>query len=209
MNDLDKHFSELSIDQLKKFNSLIELYRFWNYKVNLISRKDISNLYVNHILHSLSIAKIQQFIDGTDVLDVGTGGGLPGIPLAILFPNVNFTLLDSISKKIKVVEDIKKNLNISNVTTINDRAENHYLKYDFVISRAVSKMDKFYSLVKNNIKPKSINSMPNGIISLKGGDLKSELKNFNNFKVFEISKIFTHDFFQTKKIVYIPFKFNK
>jgi len=204
LNDLDKHFSELSIDQLKKFNSLIELYRFWNSKVNLISRKDINNLYVNHILHSLSIAKIHEFIDGTDVLDVGTGGGLPGIPLAILFPKVNFTLLDSISKKIRVVDDIRKNLNLSNVVTVNDRAENHNLKYDFVISRAVSKMDKFYSLVKNNIKSKSINSIPNGIISLKGGDLESELKHFNNLKVFEISKIFTDDFFQTKKIVYIP-----
>jgi len=204
LNDLDKHFSELSSDQLKKFNSLIELYRFWNSKVNLISRKDIDNLYVNHILHSLSIAKIHKFIDGTDVIDVGTGGGLPGIPLAILFPRVNFTLLDSISKKIKVVEDIRKKLNLSNVITINDRVENHDLKYDFVISRAVSKMDKFYSMVKNNIKSKSINSMPNGIISLKGGDLESELKQFNNFKVFELSKFFLDDFFQTKKIVYIP-----
>ena len=128
MNELDKHFSELSIDQLNKFNSFIELHRFWNSKVNLISRKDIDNLYVNHILHSLSIAKIHEFIDGTDVLDVGTGGGFPGIPLAILFPKVNFTLLDSISKKIKVVEDIRKKLNMSNVITINDRAENHHLK---------------------------------------------------------------------------------
>ena len=204
MNDLNKHFSELSSDQLKKFKSLIELYRFWNSKVNLISRKDIDNLYVNHILHSLSIAKIHKFIDGTDVIDVGTGGGLPGIPLAILFPRVNFSLLDSISKKIKVVEDIRKKLNLSNVITINDRVENHDLKYDFVISRAVSKMDKFYSMVKNNIGSKSINSMPNGIISLKGGDLESELKQFNNFKVFELSKFFSDDFFQTKKIVYIP-----
>ncbi len=184
---------------------MIELYKFWNSKVNLISRKDIDNLYVNHILHSLSIAKIHEFIDGTDVLDVGTGGGLPGIPLAILFPKVNFTLLDSISKKIKVVEDIRKKLNISNVITINDRAENHHLKYDFVISRAVSKMDRFYPLVKKNIKLKSVNSIPNGIISLKGGNLESELKQFNNFKVFEISKFFSDHFFQTKKIVYIPF----
>ena len=205
MIDLDKYFSKLSRDQLKNFNSLIELYRAWNVKVNVISRKDIDNLYVNHILHSLSIAKIYEFMDGTDVLDVGTGGGLPGIPLAILFPKVNFTLLDSISKKIKVVEDIRKKLNLSNVITINDRVENHDLKYDFVISRAVSKMDKFYSMVKNNIKSKSINSMHNGIISLKGGDLESELKQFNNFKVFEISKFFSDDFFQTKKIVYIPF----
>ena len=205
MIDLDKYFSKLSRDQLKNFNSLIELYRAWNVKVNVISRKDIDNLYVNHILHSLSIAKIHEFVDGTDVLDVGTGGGLPGIPLAILFPKVNFTLLDSISKKIKVVEDIRKKLNLSNVITINDRVENHDLKYDFVISRAVSKMDKFYSMVKNNIKSKSINSMHNGIISLKGGDLESELKQFNNFKVFEISKFFSEDFFQTKKIIYIPF----
>ena len=205
MIDLDKYFSKLSKDQLKNFNSLIELYRAWNSKVNVISRKDIDNLYVNHILHSLSIAKIHEFIDGTSILDVGTGGGLPGIPLAILFPKVNFTLLDSISKKIKVVEDIRKNLNLSNVITVNDRVENHDLKYDFVISRAVSKMDKFYSMVKNNIKSKSINSLPNGIISLKGGDLESELKQFNNFKVFEISKFFSDDFFQTKKIVYIPF----
>ena len=205
MIDLDKYFSKLSKDQLKNFNSLIELYRAWNSKVNVISRKDIDNLYVNHILHSLSIAKIHEFIDGTNILDVGTGGGLPGIPLAILFPKVNFTLLDSISKKIKVVEDIRKNLNLSNVITVNDRVENHDLKYDFVISRAVSKMDKFYLMVKNNIKSKSINSLPNGIISLKGGDLESELKQFNNFKVFEISKFFSDDFFQTKKVVYIPF----
>ena len=205
MIELNKYFSKLSKDQLKNFNSLIELYRAWNSKVNVISRKDIDNLYVNHILHSLSIAKIHEFIDGTNILDVGTGGGLPGIPLAILFPKVNFTLLDSISKKIKVVEDIRKNLNLSNVITVNDRVENHDLKYDFVISRAVSKMDKFYSMVKNNIKSKSINSLPNGIISLKGGYLESELKQFNNFKVFEISKFFSDDFFQTKKIVYIPF----
>ena len=188
MIELNKYFSKLSKDQLKNFNSLIELYRAWNSKVNIISRKDIDNLYVNHILHSLSIAKIHEFIDGTNILDVGTGGGLPGIPLAILFPKVNFTLLDSISKKIKVVEDIRKKLNLSNVITINDRVENHDLKYDFVISRAVSKMD-----------------MPNGLISLKGGDLESELKHFNNFKVFEISKFFSDDFFLTKKIVYIPF----
>ena len=145
----------------------------------------MDNLYVNHILHSLSIAKIHEFIDGTDVLDVGTGGGLPGIPLAIIFPNVNFTLLDSISKKIKVVEDISKHLSLNNVRTFNDRAENHNLKYDFVISRAVSKMDGFYSMVK-------------------GGDLEDELKNFNNYKIFEISDFFSNDFFKTKKIVFIP-----
>ena len=204
MIDLDKHFSKITQDQLKKFNSLIQLYKSWNSKVNLISRKDMDNLYVNHILHSLSIAKIHEFIDGTDVLDVGTGGGLPGIPLAIIFPNVNFTLLDSISKKIKVVEDISKHLSLTNVRTVNERAENHKLKYDFVISRAVSKMDRFYSMVNKNIKLKSKNNIPNGIISLKGGDLEDELKNFNNYKIFEISDFFSNDFFKTKKIVFIP-----
>ena len=205
MINLDKHFSKISKDQLKKFNSLIQLYKSWNSKVNLISRKDIDNLYVNHILHSLSIAKIHEFIDGIDVLDVGTGGGLPGIPLAILFPKVNFTLLDSISKKIKVVEDISKQLSLNNVRTVNDRVENHNLKYDFIISRAVSKMDGFYSMVNKNIKLKSRSNIPNGIISLKGGDLKDELKNFNDYKIFEISEFFSNDFFKTKKIVFIPF----
>lgn len=205
MIDLDKHFSKISQDQLKKFNSLIQLYKSWNSKVNLISRKDIDNLYVNHILHSLSIAKVHEFIDGSNILDVGTGGGLPGIPLAILFPNVNFTLLDSISKKIKVVEDISKQLSLTNVRTVNDRAENHNLKYDFIISRAVSKMDEFYSMVNKNIKLKSRSNIPNGIISLKGGDLKDELKNFNNYKIFEISEFFSNDFFKTKKIVFIPY----
>ena len=204
MIDLDIHFSKITQDQLKKFNSLIQLYKSWNSKVNLISRKDMDNLYVNHILHSLSIAKIHEFIDGTDVLDVGTGGGLPGIPLAIIFPNVNFTLLDSTSKKIKVVEDISKQLSLTNVRTVNDRAENHNLKYDFVISRAVSKMDGFYSMVNKNIKLKSKNNIPNGIIYLKGGDLEDELKNFNNYKIFEISDFFANDFFKTKKIVFIP-----
>ena len=204
MIDFDKHFSKISQDQLKKFNSLIQLYKGWNSKVNLISRRDIDNLYVNHILHSLSIAKIHEFVDGTDVLDVGTGGGLPGIPLAIIFPNVNFTLLDSISKKIKVVEDISQHLSLTNVRTVNERAENNNLKYDFVISRAVSKMDGFYSMVNKNIKLKSKNNIPNGIISLKGGDLEDELKNFNNYKIFEISDFFSNDFFKTKKIVFIP-----
>ena len=204
MIDLDKHFSKITQDQLKKFNSLIQSYKSWNLKVNLISRKDMDNLYVNHILHSLSIAKIHEFIDGTDVLDVGTGGGLPGIPLAIIFPNVNFTLLDSTSKKIKVVEDISKQLSLTNVRTVNDRAESHNLKYDFVISRVVYKMDGIYSMVKKNIKLKSKNNIPNGIISLKGGDLEDELKNFNNYKIFEISDFFSNDFFKTKKIVFIP-----
>ena len=205
MIELKKYFPNLSQDQLEKFMRLVPIYKDWNSKVNLISRRDIKNLFTNHILHSLSIVNIIKFESSTSVLDVGTGGGFPGIPLAIFFPNVKFTLLDSIGKKIKVVEDISKQLSLTNVKTVNDRAENHNLKYDFIISRAVSKMDGFYSMVNKNIKLKSRSNIPNGIISLKGGDLKDELKNFNDYKIFEISEFFSNDFFKTKKIVFLPY----
>ena len=205
MINLKKYFSNLSPEQLEKYNSLIPLYRSWNSKVNLISRRDIENLYINHILHSLAIIKIIKFKEGTNILDVGTGGGFPGIPLSIFFPKVNFTLLDSIGKKIKVVEDISKNLSLNNVKAVNGWVEDHNDKYDFVVSRAVSKMDKFYSMVNKNIKSKSLNELPNGIISLKGGNLEKELKDHKNNKVFEISDFFNEDFFQTKKVVYVPY----
>ena len=169
------------------------------------SRRDIENLFTNHILHSLSIVKFLEFKTSTSILDVGTGGGFPGIPLAIFFPNVKFTLLDSIGKKIKVVESVSKDLSLSNVTAINDRVENHFEKYDFILSRAVAKTDKFYSLVNNNFNSKSINEIPNGIISLKGGNLEDELKYFKEKKVFDISDYFSEDFFKTKRIVYVPF----
>ncbi|MBT4324886.1 MAG: 16S rRNA (guanine(527)-N(7))-methyltransferase RsmG [Cryomorphaceae bacterium] len=202
--ELKKYFPNLSQDQLEKFTRLVPIYKDWNSKVNLISRRDIENLFTNHILHSLSIVKIIEFESSTSVLDVGTGGGFPGIPLAIFFPNVKFTLLDSIGKKIKVVESVSKDLSLSNVTAINDRVENHFDKYDFILSRAVAKMDKFYSLVNKNFNSKSINEIPNGIISLKGGDLKDELKDFKEKKIFDISEFFTDDFFKTKRVVYIP-----
>lgn len=204
MIELKKYFPNLSQDQLEKFMSLVPIYKDWNSKVNLISRRDIENLFTNHILHSLSIVNIIEFESSTSVLDVGTGGGFPGIPLAIFFPNVKFTLLDSIGKKIKVVESVSKNLSLSNVTAINDRVENHFDKYDFILSRAVAKMDKFYSLVNKNFNSKSINEIPNGIISLKGGDLKDELKDFKEKKIFDISEFFTDDFFKTKRVVYVP-----
>ena len=204
MIELKKYFPNLSQDQLEKFMRLIPIYKDWNSKVNLISRRDIENLFTNHILHSLSIVNIIEFESSTSVLDVGTGGGFPGIPLAIFFPNVKFTLLDSIGKKIKVVESVSKDLSLSNVTAINDRVENHFDKYDFILSRAVAKMDKFYSLVNKNFNSKSINEIPNGIISLKGGDLKDELKDFKEKKIFDISEFFTDDFFKTKRVVYIP-----
>lgn len=204
MIELKKYFPNLSQDQLEKFMRLIPIYKDWNSKVNLISRRDIENLFTNHILHSLSIVNIIEFESSTSVLDVGTGGGFPGIPLAIFFPNVKFTLLDSIGKKIKVVESVSKDLSLSNVTAINDRVENHFDKYDFILSRAVAKMDKFYSLVNKNFNSKSINEIPNGIISLKGGDLKDELKDFKEKKIFDISEFFTDDFFKTKRVVYVP-----
>lgn len=204
MIELKKYFPDLSQDQLEKFTRLVPIYKDWNSKVNLISRRDIENLFTNHILHSLSIVNIIEFESSTSVLDVGTGGGFPGIPLAIFFPNVKFTLLDSIGKKIKVVESVSKDLSLSNVTAINDRVENHFDTYDFILSRAVAKMDKFYSLVNKNFNSKSINEIPNGIISLKGGDLKDELKDFKEKKIFDISEFFTHDFFKTKRVVYVP-----
>ena len=204
MIELKKYFPNLSQDQLEKFMRLVPIYKDWNSKVNLISRRDIENLFTNHILHSLSIVNIIEFESSTSVLDVGTGGGFPGIPLAIFFPNVKFTLLDSIGKKIKVVESVSKDLSLSNVTAINDRVENHFDTYDFILSRAGAKMDKFYSLVNKNFNSKSINEIPNGIISLKGGDLKDELKDFKEKKIFDISEFFTDDFFKTKRVVYVP-----
>ena len=204
MIELKKYFPNLSQDQLEKFMRLVPIYKDWNSKVNLISRRDIENLFTNHILHSLSIVNIIEFESSTSVLDVGTGGGFPGIPLAIFFPNVKFTLLDSIGKKIKVVESVSKDLSLSNVTAINDRVENHFDTYDFILSRAVAKMDKFYSFVNKNFNSKSINEIPNGIISLKGGDLKDELKDFKEKKIFDISEFFTDDFFKTKRVVYVP-----
>lgn len=205
MNEIEKYFPNLSKEQIEKLNKLIPLYTYWNSKVNLISRRDIDNLFINHILHSLAIVKIINFKDGSNVLDVGTGGGFPGIPLSIFFPNVNFTLLDSIGKKIKVVESISNDLSLKNVRTVNDRVENHFDKYEFIVSRAVSRMNKFYSMVSKNINSKSLNKLPNGIVSLKGGDLENELKEFKNNQIYEISEFFFYDFFETKKIVYIPY----
>lgn len=206
MNELEKYFPNLSQEQIERFNKLIPLYNYWNSKVNLISRKDVDNLFTNHILHSLSIANIIRFKSSTRILDVGTGGGFPGIPLAIFFPDCNFTLIDSIGKKINVVKSICDELSLSNVNAINDRVENHNDKYDFILSRAVARMDKFYQLVKKNISSTSSNEKLNGIISLKGGDLENELKDFKENKIFNISESLPHEFFQTKKIVYIPYK---
>jgi len=206
LTEIDKYFPKLTQEQKEKYSKLVQLYKYWNSKVNLISRKDIDNLEINHILHSLSIVKIVSFKDSTSVLDVGTGGGLPGIPLAIFFPKVNFTVIDSIGKKIKVVKSICSELSINNVNAINDRVENHLDHYDFILSRAVTRMDNFYKLVYKNFRYDSSNKMKNGIISLKGGDLDEELKDFNKKNIYDINEYFNYEFFQTKKIIYIPFQ---
>jgi len=206
LTEINKFFPKLNQEKKEKYIKLIQLYKYWNSKVNLISRKDIDNLEINHILHSLSIVKIVRFKDSTLVMDVGTGGGLPGIPLAIFFPKVNFTLIDSIGKKIKVVKSICSELSINNVNAVNDRVENHFDHYDFVLSRAVTRMDKFYKLVNKNFRSNSSNKIKNGIISLKGGTLYEELKDFNKKKIYDVNKYFNHEFFQTKKIIHIPFQ---
>jgi len=200
-----KYFPNLTPEQISRFEKMDRIYRDWNGKINLISRKDIDSLYEKHILHSLAIAKIIDFRPGTKILDVGTGGGFPGIPLAILFPDSQFVLIDSIGKKIKVVQAVAEELELKNVTAIHGRAEEVKEEFDFVISRAVTSFPVFVGLVKKNITRKSINALPNGIIYLKGGDFQDELKDFKrNVEVTEIANFFNEPFFETKKVVYLP-----
>lgn len=203
MELIAKYF-ELSDKQKQQFAQLDRLYRDWNSKINVISRKDIDNLYCHHVLHSLGICQMMRFKDSTDVLDFGTGGGFPGIPLAIMFPNVNFTLCDSIGKKIKVADAIAKELGLSNVKTIHARCEDIKEKFDFVVSRAVMELDNLVSLCKPLVHHKHINSMPNGLIYLKGGDIQSETRKFKNIvDVQDLYPAFEEEFFKTKKVVYI------
>jgi 16S rRNA (guanine527-N7)-methyltransferase len=182
----------------------MRLYKNWNNKINVISRKDISELNIRHVLHSLSIAKIIEFIPETKILDVGTGGGFPGIPLAIMFPEVSFHLTDSIGKKIKVVKAISNELGLKNVVAEQIRAQNVNQQYDFVISRAVTNMTDFIKIVDGKVSTSSQNSLANGILYLKGGDLTNELKQLKNVKTFNISTYFNDIFFESKKIVYLP-----
>ena len=182
---------------------LPDLYAEWNEKINVISRKDLSNLTEKHILHSLAIAKVIQFNAGTKILDVGTGGGFPGIPLAIMFPDCEFHLVDSIAKKIKVVSEISKAIGLTNVNVEQARAETLKGKYDFVVSRAVTAFPEFLSWVNKNIYRENRNELPNGILYLKGGDLKDELRGFERqITIFDISNYFEEEFFETKKVVY-------
>ncbi|MDR2125888.1 MAG: 16S rRNA (guanine(527)-N(7))-methyltransferase RsmG [Prevotellaceae bacterium] len=207
MNEILKYFTKLTENQLSQLAQLGDLYGFWNAQINLISRKDIANIYKHHILHSLAIAKIISFAANTKVLDVGTGGGFPGIPLAIMFPDTQFTLVDSINKKIKAVNEIAESLKLKNVCAMQIRAEELKQKFDFVVSRAVTDLQTFISWIWNRINPNGNNALPNGIIYLKGGDLNNELKSVKISKrqivVYEINDFFNDDFFETKRIIYI------
>ena len=207
MTIIQKYFNDLTNEQLSQFAKLELLYKDWNSKINVISRKDIDELYLRHVLHSLSIAKLISFKDNTSILDVGTGGGFPGIPLAILFPNCRFHLVDSIQKKITIVNNVVKELDLKNVKTSCSRVEAISEKYDFVVSRAVTNMKDFVSWIKFKINKKSFNDFKNGVLYLKGGDLEDELKSFKNVKTFELSEIFNEDFFIQKKVVYLPIKY--
>jgi 16S rRNA (guanine527-N7)-methyltransferase len=200
---ITKYFPELTTEQLEQFGQLYELYSSWNSQINVVSRKDIESLYERHVLHSLGIAKVITFKEGTKILDVGTGGGFPGIPLAILFPGCRFTLVDSIGKKIKVVNGVAESLGLKNVTAFHERAESVKEKFHFVVSRAVTEFPVFYNWVRNKILPDNFNDLPNGILYLKGGDLKEEFgKHFEKARFYDLSQFFDEEFFDTKKVVY-------
>lgn len=206
MKEILQHFPDLSDFQIKQFEKIPDLYKDWNQKINVVSRKDIDEIYTRHVLHSLAIAKIQAFLPHTKVLDVGTGGGFPGIPLAILYPECHFTLVDSIGKKIKVVNEVVEGLQLKNVTPINDRVENTKGQFEFIVSRAVAAMPTFTHWVKGKIDSNSRHERRNGILYLKGGDLKEELAGFQRVEIFDLKTLFQDSFFETKKLVYLPRK---
>lgn len=201
---IKKYFKSLTDEQVKQFEQLGELYPEWNEKINVISRKDIENLYVNHILHSLGIAKFTDFKAGSKVLDMGTGGGLPGIPLAIMFPEVHFHLVDRIGKKIKVAQDIADRLGLKNVTTQHGDVKEVKGVFDFVVSRAVMNLDDLVGFVRRSVSRTCINSLPNGLICLKGGDLQAEVKKYKKLAMIaDLKDYFEEEFFDTKKVVYV------
>lgn len=204
MKLIRKYFSNLNNNQLKKFESLFGIYSDWNSKINVISRKDLDNFYLRHVLHSMSIAKFHHFSSGTSIMDLGTGGGFPGIPLSILYPEVNFHLVDSISKKIKVVEDILKKLNLKNVEIYDDRAENIDITVNFVTCRAVAPMQTLVSWVGKKVSGVHKPDRKNGLLCLKGGDIYAELKDFNELEVVDLNTYFEESFFESKKLVYLP-----
>ena len=203
------YFPDLTETQIQQFEQLKMLYQDWNLKINVVSRKDIDELYLRHVLHSLGIAKVQSFLPGTKILDVGTGGGFPGIPLAILFPEANFHLVDSIGKKIKVVEDVVQGLQLKNVKITNARAETITEQYDFIVSRAVAQMETFVRWVRYSIIKKSRHELKNGILYLKGGELTEELSTFPKATIYPLEDYFKEPFFKTKSVVHLPLKYKK
>lgn len=205
MKEIKHYFPALTEQQVKQFEALGDLYREWNGKINVISRKDIDNLYRHHVLHSLAIARYISFTPGTSVMDVGTGGGFPGIPLAILFPESRFLLLDSIGKKIRVVREVADAIGLTNVEAIHSRAEEEKRTFHFVVSRAVMPLPELIRIIRKNIAKEQINALPNGIICLKGGDLTAELHPFRQVvDVVSLTNYFSDPFFGTKKLVYVP-----
>ncbi len=207
MNTIENYFPQISTLQKEQFAQLPALYEEWNAKINVVSRKDIQHLTERHVLHSLAIAKVCEFLPDSEVLDVGTGGGFPGIPLAILFPETQFYLCDVIAKKIKVVNAVAKSLGLTNVVAEQKRAGTFSRPFDFIISRAVTRMPDFVKWVRPNIKKKSRHELKNGILYLKGGDLTEELSVFTNTEIFPISEYYKEVFFETKKVVYLPLKY--
>lgn len=204
MDIILKYFPNLTEEQKKQFAALYNLYVDWNSKINVISRKDIENLYTHHVLHSLAIAKLIQFTDGTRIMDMGTGGGFPGIPLAILFPQCEFLLVDSIGKKIKVATEVSTAISLKNVSFRHCRAEEEKGKFDFVVSRAVMPLPDLVKIIRKNISKDQHNALPNGLICLKGGNLESELKPFKkSAEADDLSMFFEEEYFKTKKIVYV------
>jgi 16S rRNA (guanine527-N7)-methyltransferase len=201
MDLINKYFSNLDKRQYEQFSALLPLYKNWNAKINVVSRKDIDNLYLHHVLHSLAIAKVVQFVDNSNILDVGTGGGFPGLPLAIMFPKANFLLVDSIGKKIKVVDAISSELGLGNVKTAHQRAENIEGQFDFALARAVTRLDNIWAWASSKMKPANQHPISNGLLYLKGGDIDQETPNGVDVKRWELSQFFSEPFFNEKALV--------